>query len=71
MCKQHSTHLQTAVSHQVITATHCGHSNIQITGTILTANTIADALHLQTFEMFSQWISYCEEVRATRYSKCH
>lgn len=33
------------MSHQVNTAMHCVHSNIQITGTILTANTTTDALH--------------------------
>lgn len=33
---QHSTHLQTAVSHRR-TATYCVHSHTQITGTILTA----------------------------------
>lgn len=48
-CK-HSTHLQTAVFHQVNAATYCVHSNIQITGTILTASTTTDALRLQTFE---------------------
>lgn len=56
-CKQHSTHLQTAVSHRVNTVTYCVHSHIQITGTILTANTTTDALHLQTFQMSSQWMS--------------
>lgn len=56
-CKQHSTHLQTAVSCQVNTATYCVHSNIQITGTILTANTTTDALQLQTFEMSNGFLT--------------
>lgn len=53
-CKQHSIDLQTAVSHQVNTAMHCVHSNVQITGTILTASSTTDAL--LTFEMSSQLI---------------
>lgn len=55
-CKQHSTDLQTAVSHQVNTATYCVHSNIQLTGTILTVMSTTDALRLQTSEMSSQSI---------------
>lgn len=57
--------------HRVNTATYCVHSTIQLTGTISTASTTIDALRLQTSEMSSRWISYCEEVRATRSSKCH
>lgn len=55
-CKQHSTHLQAAVSHRVNIVTYCVRSHIQITGTILTANTTTDALRLQTFQMSSQWV---------------
>lgn len=46
-CKQHSTHSQAAVCHRVNTAVHGHHSNMQITGMILTANTTTDTLHLQ------------------------
>lgn len=59
-CKRHSTHSQTAVSHQA--NTHCVHWNIQVTATISTSNTTTGALHLQTLERLPDFLTWGGDV---------
>lgn len=67
-CKQHSTHFTNCC---VSLSRHGNvHWHVHVTGTILTANTTADALHLRTPEMSSQFL-IVSRWGWTRYSNCH